>query len=86
MSAYWVKFETGSPACVEVSGGMDAALAVATEIAGRKAVSAASLPYPANPRLNRMEYGKHGPCPSFCFTPHQCAGKSFCPKSYACSE
>jgi hypothetical protein len=40
-----------------------------------------SLPYPADPRL-----GTTSTCPPFCYSPSVCAGRSSCPKSYACSE
>ncbi len=39
------------------------------------------LPYPADPREEPMSE-----CPSFCFSPTTCAGRTSCPKKYACSE
>lgn len=45
-------------------------------------LSVQTLPYPAEPRLGY----KSGDCPSFCMRPHECAGRSSCPRSIACSE
>lgn len=102
--AYWVKFEIGPNACVEADD-EEQALSRATELAGRKAVSVQRLPYPAEPRLNRVAdptpprqravgfaagHNQAEPtpthCPSFCYDPRRCAGRTACPKRYACSE
>lgn len=40
-----------------------------------------SLPYGSHPAFGSGDRGGH-----FCFTPNECAGKSACPKNYACSE
>jgi hypothetical protein len=37
------------------------------------------LPYPSRE-------GHPNGCPPFCYTPERCAGRTSCPKSYACSE
>lgn len=79
MPAYWVKFKDGKGGCVE---GTNAADATAEAESLGEVVSLKVLPYPANPRLSKVQ----SDCPAFCFTPHLCAGKSSCPKSYACSE
>lgn len=91
--ALWVKFEDGSRACVERPADMshddwrEKQMDFASDLAGKQAVEAWSLPYPANPRLNKVAYNeKAGPCPPFCYSPDQCKGRSSCPKSYACSE
>lgn len=39
------------------------------------------LPYPADPRI-----GDQSQCPSFCWLPNSCAGRSSCPRSVACSD
>ena len=79
MKPFWVKFEGRESACVEAADS-EAALALATELTGKKAVSCQPIPYPASPQLNA------GRCPPFCYTPQQCAGRSACPKDYACSN
>lgn len=87
--AWWVTLEDGREGCVEVKWvkGMSNAdlvksVKTVTENAmGSKVVGVQGLPYPANPR-----WVKASDCPSFCYTPKQCAGRSSCPKSYACSE
>ena len=39
------------------------------------------LPYPANPRLDvRHE------CPSFCYRPNQCKGRTSCPTAPSCTS
>jgi hypothetical protein len=50
-----------------------------------------SLPYPAEPRekpYHTRDYGdgKQTACPSFCYTPSACQGRTSCTKNYACSE
>lgn len=48
-------------------------------------VSVQSLPYPAEP----MKHEKKGtPCHDWalCYSPRECAGRTSCPKSRACSE
>ena len=86
---WWVNFflpitlpdgrEVGA-ACVD-SGSKTEALVVAMKLGQVRSIN--SLPYPAQPRL-------HGPekndCPSFCFAPNDCSGRTCCPRSYACSE
>ena len=39
------------------------------------------LPYGASPSFGSGDHGGH-----FCYTPRECAGRSSCPKRYACSE
>ena len=85
MTPFWIKFETGAPGCVEAQT-LDEAKAIAEQITGRKATGGDCLPYPASPRLNTHSYGGHGPCPSFCYTPAECAGRSSCPKRRACDD
>lgn len=82
--AFWCKFPTHKPGCVE--GTRDEIETLAERLTGEKPTEIFGLPYPANPRLNKVEHPKYGACPSFCYTPEQCKGRSSCPKSYACSE
>lgn len=98
--AFWVTFETGEPGCVEVEFDKMKGLtpkeqtSLVTETAeretGRKVVSVDRIPYPASPRLVKVFYetkpGVKEACPSLCYSPEQCKGRSSCPKNYACSE
>ena len=96
--SYWVTFEDGTSGCVEFKfDGTEAwperqeRVKAATEAElSRKVSKVESLPYPANPRLITVEYedtkGRKYNCPSFCFSPRECAGSSSCPKRYSCSD
>lgn len=81
-SPYWVKFEGGYAACVEADSAEEAMRQGDELVEKRGALSALPLPYPAHPRISKVQ----GQCPSFCHDPHHCAGRTCCPKSYACSE
>jgi hypothetical protein len=86
---FWIKFSTGSPACVEAKDETEAKT-LAAELGKREVVSATILPYPAEPRLNKHEHtftdGSKDVCLSFCYTPEQCKGRTACPKNYSCTE
>lgn len=99
--SYWITFKDGSHGCVErpvpdgyVDGNVldysaftpELALALATELTGKDATSAETLPYPANPRINRAAWPRSGVCPSFCFTPSVCAGRGSCPRRISCVD
>ncbi|WP_417615378.1 hypothetical protein [Parasphingorhabdus sp.] len=98
--AFWVKFETGEPGCVEVEfekmNGLSPkeqtslVIETAERETGRKVVSVDRIPYPASPRLVKVYYeikpGVKEACPSFCYSPEQCKGRSSCPKNYSCCE
>lgn len=100
MTAYWVTFENSSPGCIEMgpeeydkispiatrAGNISPVVALAEFIRGDAVLSWDNLPYPARPRLYQITLSKFGPCPSFCYSPEKCKGRSACPKSYACSE
>lgn len=80
--SYWVEFEDGSKGCVEFGIGTEIPKNL-TEIAFRKKVKTIdNLPYPASPRLGPSKSS----CPSFCYSPEECKGRSSCPKGRACSE
>jgi hypothetical protein len=75
---WWVTFANGVKArCFE--GEPDDVESRAKEIGAVRTIR--SLPYPAEPRDQ-----PNGPCPSFCYTPSSCQGRTSCPKNYACSE
>ena len=77
---FWVTITGHSPVCVEAVS-HEEACAIASKETGMDAASAKILPYPAEPRI-----GEKTSCPSFCYRPRECAGRTSCPQSYACSE
>jgi hypothetical protein len=83
---WWVTFTNGTGRCFE--GEPDDVEQRATTIGAVKSIR--SLPYPAEPReqpYRTTEWdGKQVACPSFCYSPKQCQGRTSCPKNYACSE
>lgn len=85
MRSFWLKFNERPAGCVEARD-KDAAIAVAKQVTGFDAISADILPYPACPRINEYEDPKYGVCPSFCYKPEQCHGKTCCPQSYSCVD
>ena len=78
MRPWWVEFVLGPPGCVEANS-EDQAREVAVRHGAVKSVK--PLPYPANPRL-----GSTSNCPSFCWQPRDCAGKTSCPRPRACDD
>ena len=78
MNPYWIYFRDRVPGCVEAPTDADAMIA-AKEFG--EPIQAFLLPYPASPRL-----GEKTDCPSFCFQPGQCKGKSCCPRNISCVE
>jgi hypothetical protein len=86
MTPFWIEFVGRSSACVEATDERSA-LALAKELTGNETRGAKRLPYPAEPRLNQHIIESIGsPCPSFCYTPGECAGRSCCPKRHACDD
>lgn len=97
MSAYWITWSDGSQGCIETPPRQAPAIEgwkAANEADQAKAKAAAQalrplllvervehLPYPASPRL-----GDVSDCPSFCFSPRQCAGHSSCTRSISCVD
>ncbi len=78
MNSYWVQFKERRALCGDaesVEAAMRGAAAIGT------VVSARVLPYPASPRFNNLVN-----CPSFCYSPETCQGRSSCPKNHVCSE
>jgi hypothetical protein len=82
MTAFWVKFSSRKPGCVEAVTA-EAAMEAVREL---NPVSAERLPYPAAPRLVIVEYGEYGKMPSFCYEPEQCKGYSSCPQRRSCTD
>lgn len=92
MTPYWLTFTDGSEACCEGSSECDAKV-IAEKLTGKtvaggqyRDIAAKLLPYPAKPIIWQFDHPVSGKCPPFCFSPKQCAGRTACPKSYACSE
>lgn len=100
--SYWITFADGSTGCLEAPipddytsnydwtkhppFTADNALTLASTLKGVQATKAQPLPYPAQPRLNVQQWPRYGACPSFCYTPTQCAGHSSCPKRISCVD
>lgn len=93
MNGYWITFTDGSQGYCEGQNPYDA-VQIAEKISGKTAEVGSNkydpkipaLPYPATPIIWQFDHPAHGKCPPFCSTPKQCAGRTSCPKSYACSE
>lgn len=100
MQTFWLKFEDGSFACCDGQSPYDA-ISIAEHLSKKKVAAQPgaktsdysadgkeikSLPYPADPCIWKFAHPKHGPCPSFCYKPHQCAGKTACPQNRACDD
>jgi hypothetical protein len=49
-------------------------------------IAAKSLPYPAEGCIWRFDDPVSGKCPTFCYDPKRCAGRTSCPQNYACTE
>lgn len=87
MVVYWVTFTDHHPGCIELpEPDKLRAQHVAEFVTGSKVALVAPLPYPACPRMFRISHPKYGPCPSFCYTPTKCAGRSSCPKQISCVD
>ena len=94
MEGYWLKFGDGSSGYCEGQNAFDAVL-IAEKLTGKVVIDAGDnkyrprlkrLPYPANPVIWQFDHPVNGKCPPFCHSPASCAGRTACPKSYACSE
>ncbi len=91
---FWIKYtRDGAEAsfCVEATDAGDAIresehylIANSYSLAG-SSIRVKKLPYPASPRIRRTD-GRASSCPTFCMHGKDCAGKSSCPRSLACSE
>lgn len=93
MQGYWITFKDGTAGYCEGENAYDAAQ-IAETLTGKSPVvgdnkwkpELKTLPYPANPVIWQYDHPLHGKCPAFCHDPKACAGRTACPKSYACSE
>ena len=81
---WWVTAEGAGSGCVEALNEAEAT-AIGSEKLGAQVTECQQLPYPASPRLH-IEPGHYGVCPSFCYQPSRCKGRSCCPQSISCVE
>lgn len=83
---WWVTFTNGTAKCFE--GDPDDVESRATAVGPVAQIRC--LPYPAEPRVGPPRTTRHGDedvaCPSFCYSPRTCQGRTACPKNYACCE
>jgi hypothetical protein len=90
---FWITFTDGSSGYCQGNDAYDA-VQIAEKLTGKTVVVGAnkwkpelkSLPYPGNPIIWQFDHPVSGKCPPFCFSPKECAGRTSCPKNYACSE
>lgn len=72
---WWARYKNQTGGRFIEARGKDAATAEAAKHG--EVFDVRELPYP--PSSSKLVNG-------FCYTPDQCAGRTCCPKSYACSE
>lgn len=80
MVPYWIQLHKLHNVCVEAASKIEACQTAERETGGT-AVHCDTLPYPAEPRV-----GPRTDCPSFCYSPEQCKGRTACPRNYSCTE
>lgn len=92
MNGYWITFTDGSTGYCEGVSEFDAAK-IAEKLTGKTVgggpyanFTMKPLPYPAAPVIWQLDHPVNGKCPAFCFRPRECAGKTSCPQSRACTE
>lgn len=83
--SWWVVVEGAGSGCIEALNETEARR-IAVEIRGTEVLSCTQIPYPAEPRWRISERDGLGVCPSFCYDPHRCKGRSSCPQRYSCTE
>jgi hypothetical protein len=86
MPAFWITFAGRKPACVEADDKASAEDLAKRLTDGGDVRLVQTLPYPAEPRLNRVHHHQYGPSPSFCYRPETCAGRTSCPQRRSCTE
>ena len=75
---YWARLSNGKGVCVEATS-LKEARAQAEKSGEVKRIDV--LPYPADPRPNPKS-----DCPSFCYRPDQCIGRTACPQNISCTN
>ena len=76
---YWVEFIGHSSGTVEAKD-VEGASLLAKEITGKEVRGCSRIPYPASPKLHKMD------CPTFCFQPTKCKGSAACPSRHSCTD
>lgn len=85
-TAFWMQFSDRTWACAWVPTEQEARdLATAQ---GKNVVLVSTLPYPARPRLDDASSwdAEKDHCPSFCYRPADCKGKTSCPQRPSCTS
>ena len=92
MNTYWLTFTDGSNGACSGLNPYDAKI-IAEKFTGKTVaggkydnIEAKTLPYPTSPMIWQFDHPVHGKCPSFCYTPKECAGRTSCPKRRACVD
>lgn len=85
MNAFWIEFAGHASGCVEADS-EEEARQIGTKVTDSEVVECSRLPYPANPRLNKQTYSSGVTCPSFCYQPEKCKGRTCCTERYSCVE
>jgi hypothetical protein len=92
MKTFWITFTDGSEACCQGLSEYHTKQ-LAEHLTGKKVgggpykcLTMKPLPYPAEPCIWKYTDPIIPACPSFCFDPKQCAGRTSCPRRYACTE
>lgn len=76
---YWVNFIGHSSGTVEAKD-VESASLLAKEITGKEVFKCSQIPYPASPKLHKID------CPTFCFQPAKCSGCTSCPSRHSCTD
>lgn len=79
LEPYWVTYTDHYSRCIEAYSEL-AVYREASLIGQIKSVK--RLPYPAVPRASP----KISQCPAFCFMPHECQGRTACPRNPSCTS
>jgi len=91
MQGYWITFTDGSAGYCQGQNPYDAKK-IAEKMTGKKVPGdefkpeLLTLPYPASPVIWQFDHPVSGKCPTFCYTPNICKGKTSCPKNHACDD
>ena len=92
MQGFWLTFTDGTKGYCEGWDAFDAKQ-IAEKLTGKtvaggeyRDIAAQTLPYPANPIIWQFDHPVNGNRPAFCYRPNQCAGKSGCRNTPACTE
>ncbi len=92
MKGFWLKFTDGSHGYCQGESEYDAKT-IAEKVSGKvvsggkyQDIAAKPLPYPASPVIWQFDHPVHGKCPTFCYQPNRCQGRTCCGQNPACSE